>query len=161
MLKELSVLANTLDPSSYQDKGEELAEKLKGKIPVIYSSAQNMSLAYNWKIKFNETGKIPAFYNIFSELNHNEIQGFDVKDSTKKLSQNFHFLILRDEKDNPRILKRMEVLKNLYKDRGLPVDMIDIEGKDKYHKVFASLVLADWTALNIAELYGLKQSRYL
>ena len=51
MLKELSVLANTLDPSSYQDKGEELAEKLKGKIPVIYSSAQNMSLAYNWKIK--------------------------------------------------------------------------------------------------------------
>ncbi|MDP6387747.1 MAG: bifunctional phosphoglucose/phosphomannose isomerase [Candidatus Pacebacteria bacterium] len=156
MLKELSVLANTLDPSSYQDKGEELAEKLKGKIPVIYSSAQNMSLAYNWKIKFNETGKIPAFYNIFSELNHNEIQGFDVKDSTKKLSQNFHFLILRDEKDNPRILKRMEVLKNLYKDRGLPVDMIDIEGKDKYHKVFASLVLADWTALNIAELYGLE-----
>ena len=50
----------------------------------------------------------------------------------------------------------MEVLKNLYKDRGLPVDMIDIEGKDKYHKVFASLVLADWTALNIAELYGLE-----
>ena len=156
MLKEIGELASTLNPSEYEIQGRSLAEKLKGKVPVIYSSTQNMPLAYNWKIKFNETGKIPAFYNVFSELNHNEMTGFDVKDPTKELSQNFHFLILRDKDDNPRVLKRMEVLERLYKDRGLPVDVIDIEGKDKYHKVFSSLLTADFAAYHTAQRYGLE-----
>jgi glucose/mannose-6-phosphate isomerase len=156
MLEELSKLSETLNPSEYEEKGKELAKKLKGKVPVIYSSTQNMPIAYNWKIKFNETGKIPAFYNVFPELNHNEIAGFDVNDSTKELSQNFHFIILKDADDDPRVLKRMEVLEKLYKDRGLPVDIIDIEGKDKYHKVFASLLTADFVAYYTAQMYGLE-----
>lgn len=152
MLKELSKLSETLNPSEYEDEGKKLAEKLKGKVPVIYSSTRNMPIAYNWKIKFNETGKIPAFYNVLPEMNHNEIEGFSIKE----LSQNFHFLILRDADDDPRVLKRMEVLERLYKDRGLPVDVIDIEGKDKYHKVFASLLIADFASFHTAELYGLE-----
>lgn len=155
MLKEFGALADTLNPSEYEVRGKALAEKLKGKVPVIYSSARNMPIAYNWKIKFNETGKVPAFYNVFPELNHNEMTGFDMKDSTRELSQNFYFIILRDEEDDPRVLKRMEVLEKLYKDRGLSVDVIDIKGMDKYHKVFASLILADWTAYYTAQSYGL------
>lgn len=156
MLKEVSALSETLNPSDYEVQGKALAEKLKGKVPVIYSSTQNLAVAYNWKIKFNETGKVPAFYNVFSELNHNEMTGFDVKDSTKELSKNFHFIILKDKDDNPRILKRMEVLEGLYKDRGLPVDVIEIEGKNKYHKVFASLLTADFAAYHTAQMYGLE-----
>ena len=162
MLKETGKLSEALDPSSYERQGKALAEKLKGKVPVIYSSTRNMAIAYNWKIKFNETGKIPAFYNVFPELNHNEMTGFDVKNETKELSKNFHFIILKDKEDNERILKRMEVLAGLYKDRGLSVDVIDIEGlpaqagNDKYHKVFASLILADWAAYYTAQMYGLE-----
>ncbi|MFQ5787717.1 MAG: bifunctional phosphoglucose/phosphomannose isomerase [Thermodesulfobacteriota bacterium] len=152
MLKEVSELADTLNPSEYEDQGRTLAEKLKGKVPVIYSSTQNMPVAYNWKIKFNETGKVPAFYNVFSELNHNEMQGYAVKE----LSENFYFIILKDKEDNKRVLKRMEVLEKMYKDRGMPVEVIEIEGKDKYHKIFASLILADWTAYHTAQMYGLE-----
>jgi glucose/mannose-6-phosphate isomerase len=156
MLKELNALSESLDPSSYEEAGKALSKKLKDKVPVVYSSTQNMPIAYSWKIKFNETGKIPAFYNVFSELNHNEMTGFDIEDSTKELSQNFHFIILRDKEDNPRVLKRMEVLEKLYKDRGLSVDVINIEGKDKYHKVFASLLTADFAAYYTAQMYGLE-----
>lgn len=157
ILKEISELAHTLNPSEYEDSGKALAEKLKGKVPVIYSSTQNIGVAYNWKIKFNETGKIPAFYNVFPELNHNEMTGFDLKDATRELSKNFHFIILRDEEnDRPQILKRMEVLAQMYKDRELLVDVIDIKGKDKYHKIFASLLIADFTAYNTAMAYGLE-----
>ncbi|MFQ5661712.1 MAG: bifunctional phosphoglucose/phosphomannose isomerase [Candidatus Paceibacteria bacterium] len=158
ILEELKTLTDTLDPSSYEVQGRTLAEKLKGKVPVIYSSTRNMPIAYNWKIKFNETGKIPAFYNVFSELNHNEMQGYTIKE----LSEKFHFIILKDlpaqtgKEDNSRILKRMEVLEKMYKDRGMSVEVVDIEGKDKYHKVFASLILADWAAYYTAEAYGLE-----
>jgi len=149
-LEELSNLSQTLDPTEYEEKGKELAEKLKSKVPVIYSSTRNQPIAYNWKIKLNETGKVPAFYNVLPEMNHNELEGYSVEE----LSKNFHFIILKDEDDDERVGKRMEVLEKMYKDKGLSVDAIEIEGKDKYHKVFASLILADWTAYYIAEIYG-------
>ena len=31
-------------------------------VPVIYVSAKNAAIGYNWKIKFNETGKIPGVH---------------------------------------------------------------------------------------------------
>ncbi|MBL7045227.1 MAG: hypothetical protein ISR98_01365, partial [Parcubacteria group bacterium] len=55
-LKELSNLSQTLYPTEYEEVGKALSKKLKGKIPVIYSSTRNQSIAYNWKIKLNETG---------------------------------------------------------------------------------------------------------
>src|SRR3989344_4288396 len=75
-LIESAKLAYSLKPLKLENQGRNLAKKLKGFVPVIYSSQRNSAIAYNWKIKFNETGKIPAFYNILPELNHNEMTGF-------------------------------------------------------------------------------------
>jgi len=167
-LKKLSVLATTLNPSDYEKYGKVLAQKIKNYIPIIYASDHNLSLAYNWKIKLNETGKIPAFYNVFPELNHNEMTGFDTKDSTKELGNKFYFIILKDMGDDPKILKRMKTLKKLYEDRNLQTETIELkparnashndagEEKNIWHKIFSSLVLADWTAYYTALEYGLE-----
>jgi len=143
-----------LDSSGIENSGRELAEKIKGKIPVIYSSSQNSAIAYNWKIKFNETGKIPAFYNVFPELNHNEMTGFDVKEPTKPLSEKFYFIFLKDEADHPKVIKRMDITKKLYGDRGLSAEMISLDGGNILEKMFSSLLLADWTAYYTAVQYG-------
>lgn len=151
---EAGALIALLDPSRYEAEGKALAEKLEEKVPVIYASSENGAVAYNWKIKFNESAKIPAFCNVFSELNHNEMTGFDVIDSTKSLSDTFHFIFLTDKSDHPRIAKRMELTKQLYAARGLSVETVNIEGESVWHKVFASLILADWTAYYCAMRYG-------
>ena len=153
-LTETGALAALLDPSRYEQEGRALAEKISGKVPVIYASSENCAIAYTWKIKLNESAKIPAFYNTFAELNHNEMTGFDVVDSTKPLSDAFHFIFLIDENDHPRITKRMELTKRLYEARGLSVEAVKMEGESRWHKVFASLVLADWTAYYCALHYG-------
>lgn len=158
-LVESRGLAISLEPVRYEGTGKAMAGKLKGKVPIIYASARNASLAYVWKIKFNETGKIPAFANVFPELNHNEMTGFDVKAATKKLSENFYFFILHDSEDHPRIQKRMEILEKLYRDRGLPVEVVEIEGTTKFYRIFSSLVLADWIAYYSAEQYGLESEQ--
>ncbi len=155
-LKKIGGLAATLNPSDYEKDGKTLAEKMKNCIPIIYSSNNNSSIIYNWKIKLNETGKIPAFYNVFPELNHNEMTGFDIKDSTKALSSKFYFIILKDSKDNPKIFKRMEVLQKLLKDRNFQVEIIELGGKDTWYKIFSSLILADWTAYYTALQYELE-----
>ncbi len=75
-------LADNLKTESAEIRGKELAQKLQNKIPIIYSSAKYFPASYIWKIKFNETSKIPAFCNEFPELNHNEMNGFDSIEKT-------------------------------------------------------------------------------
>lgn len=158
-LRESARLAQTLQPMSLQKMAKTLAKKLSGRVPVIYSSARNLAIAYNWKIKFNETGKIPSFYNVLPELNHNEMNGFDVQPSTKQLSERFHFIFLKDTEDHPRIEKRMEILERLYRARKLPIEVQILTGKNIFEKVFTSLLIADWTAVAIAEQYGLESEQ--
>jgi len=131
-------------------KGEALSRRLRGKVPVIYSSSRNLPIAYNWKIKFNETGKIPAFTNRFPELNHNEMTGFDGK---WKGGDILSFVFLEDEFDDPRILKRMEATKKMYEDRKLEVITVKLEGEDVFHRIFQTLLIADWAALYLAKFY--------
>jgi glucose/mannose-6-phosphate isomerase len=140
-----------LDPMQFEKEGAVLAKKLKGKVPIIYASERNSAIANNWKIKFNETGKIPAFYNVFPELNHNEINSF----SNKDLSNLFSFIFLADELDHVRIKKRMQVLCTMYKDQGLDVAVFDLKGENSFHKIFSSLLIADWASFYTAKSYDL------
>lgn len=154
MLADLKNLANSIDPESFREEGKRLAQELSGRVPIIYSSLRNLPIAYNWKIKMNETGKVPAFYNIFPELNHNELNGFDVIDSTRKLSDEFHFIFLRDPEDDSRIQKRMDATESIYQQKGLTVTSLFIKGDSILEKTFFSLMLADWVAFYIATKNG-------
>src|SRR3990167_1553448 len=135
--------------------GRELAEKLKGFVPIIYSSRKNGPLAYAWKVKINETAKKPSFSNVFPELNHNEMAGFHAGEVSKLLSQNFHFIFLKDFADNPRISKRMEVTAKLFQKQKLNVETVELVGDNVFAKIFSSLQLADWVSYYIAKEYGI------
>ncbi len=149
-----------------EEMGKELAEKLRGFVPVIYSSRKNGPLAYAWKVKINETSKKPAFSNVFPELNHNEMAGFhpnniskissydDCSAYARLLSQNFHFIFLKDSTDDPRILKRMEVTVRLFQEQKLNVETIELSGENVVTKIFSSLQLADWVSYYIAKEYS-------
>lgn len=153
-MAELRELRHSLDNDGCAVHGADLASSLKDKIPIIYASERNRSVAYNWKIKFNETGKIPAFTNVFPELNHNEMNSFDRIPTTASLSNFIHFLFLTDTEDDPRVQRRMEVCRDLYVARGLAVEAVPLEGASVWQRIFTSLLTADWTALRLAEAYG-------
>jgi glucose/mannose-6-phosphate isomerase len=155
-LLEIKKIADSIDMDKAEKEGKILAGKLKNFTPIIYASTRNEPIAYNWKIRFNETGKIPSFYNTLPELNHNEMVGFDGEKKTKKLLKNFYFIFIEDKTDHPRILLRMEILKEILKKKGFPMVTLKLEGKNIWEKIFFSLLIADWTAYYIAEQYGLK-----
>ena len=129
---------------------------MRGFVPIVYSSRKNGPLAYAWKVKINETAKKPSFSNVFPELNHNEMTGFDVTEKTQSLSSNTHFVILEDDEDDKRIAKRMKILEKLYADRGLGVTAIDITGKSRGEKIFNAVTLVDWAAYFLANKYGVE-----
>lgn len=154
-LKKTNLLSVHLDPEKHKHYGKEIAEKLKGFIPVIYASEKNGYLAYIWKIKFNETSQIPAFCNVFPELNHNEIAGFNNSVFNGNLSKRFYFIFLKDKNDNSKILNRMNKLEELYKSQELPVEVVEIEGKDVLDKIFSLLILSDWVTYFTAKNYNI------
>lgn len=151
--KELFQLSTLLDADAAEAKGENLARCLRGKLPIIYASNKNLPIAYTWKIKFNETAKVPAFFNVFPELNHNEMTGFD--NCTKEgVTHSLHFIFLEDPNDDPRILKRMRVTKQLLKTRGFPTSHILLPTSNLWHKIFQTLLVADFAAYYLAKHYG-------
>lgn len=159
LIKIAKSLPKTIKPKDYEQIGKQLAKNLQNKIPVVYASQKNFSVCYNWKIKFNETGKIPAFYNVLPELNHNEMTGFDGNEKSAQLNEKFYFIFLKDNDDHPQVQKRMEVIKKLYENRNMPVEIVEMEGKNRLEKIFTCLLIADWSAVNIAKYYGLESEQ--
>ena len=163
-IKALGKLSAKLHPGLHEKAGREIAKALRGSVPVFYSSARNEAVAKNWKIKFNETGKVPAFYNILPEMDHNEMTGFsagggpasggDAVSKSRQLSKNFRIVLLRDSSDHPRVKKRFDIMEKILKKRGLSVLRSDFGGKTREERVFGSLLTADWAAYHTALGYG-------
>jgi glucose/mannose-6-phosphate isomerase len=157
-LEEVSTLSVKIKPEELEKRAMMLAHELGGRVPVIYASSRNLALAYNWKIRFNENTKIPAFSNVFPELNHNEIAGFTGREAVRSLTGRFYFIILKDPDDHPRILRRVEIMKDLYKKQGLFLKIVDLEGGG-FYKIFSAIVLADWTSYHLALYYGVNPDK--
>jgi len=131
-----------------EKEGKILAKKLVGKTPVIYSSVEFKPLSLIWKIKINENSKVPAFWNVFPELNHNEFVGF-----TNPQAKYF-IIMLRNAEGHPRNLKRYDVTTKFLQKKGVEIETIDIPQGEMMYRLFSSLTLCDWTSYYLALEYG-------
>lgn len=133
---------------SIEAHGKELAEKIKGKTPVFYTSAKFKPIAMVWKIMINENAKTPAFWNFFPELNHNEMNGFVTRQGE------FIAIMLRDSDDYLRNHKRFEVTAKILEDTGMDSEILDYERGDVIYKMFSSILLGGFTSYYLALEYG-------
>ena len=147
---ELLSLAGKLNSQmgNFEKKGMELARKIKGKTPVIYSSPKYKPVAMVWKIKINENSKTPAFWNFFPELDHNEMVGFTNPQAK------FFIIMLKDAEDHEKNKCRYEPTARLLRKKGVESEILDMEGDNVFYKIFSSLNLADWTSYYLAIEYG-------
>lgn len=150
----VSCMSSLLRPQESEGAGSEIARRIQGRAPLIYSSSRNRAVASIWKIKFNETGKIPAFYNVIPEANHNEMTGFDLTGSVRELSGRFYAIFLRDSEDDQRVQKRMDIMRDIYQSKGIAGENIVLAGHDRFERMFSSIILADWAAFSTAESNG-------
>lgn len=143
-----------VDISSAESEGKMYADRLRDKVPVFYASLANLNIAYNWKIKCNETGKIQAFYNVFPESNHNELEAYEFAGSLSSVMP----VIIRDSSDDSRIQKRFDVFQSILAQRGIEYIIIDISDPDPYAKAFQAIVTGDFFSVAIAARRQVPQS---
>jgi len=140
------------DIGSQNNLALQIAERVYGKLPVVYSSVDRFdTVNVRWRGQFSENAKTLAYGHVFPELNHNEIVGWEVlKDSMKKI----HVVILRDREDNPRIQLRMDITKGIIRDFADGITEVHSEGKSLLARVFSLLCLGDWVSFYLAILNG-------
>ena len=148
LMKERSLLYTTLDSTG--NSAEKISRHLLGKIPILYSSNDLLDIVnLRWRGQFAENAKTLAFGNYFPEMNHNEIVGWQ---ENSEFLRNFAILYLLDREDNPRIIKRQKVTKEiLEKYRGFDIE-IESEGKSKLERIFDLVYLGDWVSYYLAIL---------
>lgn len=139
-----------VQPKEFESQGQHLAELIKGKTPVIYATADYKLSAHLWKIKINENAKTPCFWNYVPELNHNEMVGFTNPQAK------FQFILLQNEVETSRNIKRFEKLQQLFESRELSVEKIMLpDFGNKLANLVAMTLIGDWTAYYLALAYGI------
>lgn len=153
----LKILSKSCSPESAENDAKRLSLDIQGKIPLLYSvQGLTDSIAMRWKCQFNENSKIPAFYNVFPELNHNEIEGWD---TNHELGHNFFVIILRSEDEAENISRQIEITKTILSDRVGGIREVWEKGNGKLARLFSLVYLGDWTSYYLAILNELTQYR--
>ena len=150
------ILNDWKDLSSDKNLPLTIAGKIKGKIPLIYGSVDTCgAVALRWKTQFNENSKTHAFSQFFSEMNHNEIVGWEVLPPTKHFFPHLCAVFLRAEDDLERNRYRMDITKSLLNDAG--IDNIDIqaEGFSLFSRLMYLVLMGDLLSYYLAILYGI------
>jgi glucose/mannose-6-phosphate isomerase len=147
MTQDIAKTERAMHVEKYQEKAEDLAEHLVGKIPIIYTSEKLAAAGYKWKIAFNENAKTHAFFNVYPEMNHNEINAYI------NIKGDYHIIMLSNDDDHAQVRKRMRITKELYMKMGIPVTEIAVKGYSLLTKLFSAIMIGDLAAYYLAIKY--------
>lgn len=128
---------------------KDLAAQICGTIPLVYGFGIYRSVAQRFKQQFNENSKIPAFWNTFPELNHNEIVGWECAGKTAKC---FSAIIVRDKDEPSEMRKRIEITKNLLDGKIAGIHEVWSKGNGKLAKMLSATLIGDFTSVYLAIL---------
>ncbi|MCK4437160.1 bifunctional phosphoglucose/phosphomannose isomerase [bacterium] len=141
------------EPSSQlsRNQAKELAQRLPGKLILIYGSDHLEAVCLRWKTQVNENSKSLAYPVAFPELNHNEIVGWE---GMEELRRKIEVIILRDKGEPDRIKSRIEITKSVIGDRPSEVKEVWSQGQSLLARMFSLIYLGDWVSFYLAILQG-------
>jgi glucose/mannose-6-phosphate isomerase len=142
------------NPEHEENLAYKIAIRLSGSLPFIYTSGKFDAVAMRWACQIEENAKMLAHFNVFPELNHNEIVGWsgEVGGSFKDLMNKISIVMLRDDGEYERIKHRIEITDDLMRPYAGEILNIYSEGKSLLARIFSHIYLGDWVSFYLAIL---------
>lgn len=129
-----------------------VAAEVNGKLPLIYSAAGvTDSVGTRFKGQFNENGKTHAFHNVFPEMNHNEIIGWETYGD---INESYFVFEVLDESIHPQIQKRFAIFNEILGELQVPVVMIQSNLQTYQERLFDMIYYVDWITYYRAIVWG-------
>jgi glucose/mannose-6-phosphate isomerase len=149
LLEQLSARLDEKSPLK-RNPAKQLAQKLYGRLPVIYGAGITAEVAHRWKTQINENSKAWGFYEVFPELNHNATVGFPLP---KEIASKIRVVLLRSPGFSERIKLRYDVTGELLKQAGVAYESVDSEGESPLAQMMSLIMLGDFVSYYLAILY--------
>ncbi len=150
-LPQLTSASNLIQNESdvITTEAKNIAQKIKNKIPVIYSLGNTEGVSVRFRQQINENSKMLCWHHVLPEMNHNELVGWTEK------NENLAIVIFRYENDFERTIKRLEICKNIWKNYTSTIIEIFSKGKTPLERAIYMVHIGDWISCYIADDKGI------
>ncbi len=149
VLQELSRRINEEAPQA-RNPAKQLAQRLYGHLPIIYGAGILSEVAHRWKTQLNENSKGWAFYEVFPELNHNAVVGYQFP---PELANKIVVVLLRSAYLPKRTQLRYQVTCQLLKQAKVSYHLVDGEGTSPLSQMMSLILFGDYVSYYLAILY--------
>ena len=130
----------------------DVAASLRGRIGIVYGSGPlTAAAAGRWKTQLNENGKVPAWWSVLPELDHNEIVGWTALPALG--SDAVGVVFLHDESEDARVHRRetltAELMSGVHR-----AGTVASHGSGPLARLFSLVVVGDLVSVAVAEQAG-------
>lgn len=142
-------LSEKIDPTKFEAQGKRMSEEIGITLPFIYTSNSQSHIGQIFKISCNESGKLLATANVFPEINHNELSGFETK------PKNVSVILIRTANEQEQAKKEIEIITTILNEYQIPMQVIEIPGTTPLETTASAIALAQWLGYHLAVRRGL------
>jgi glucose/mannose-6-phosphate isomerase len=125
-----------------------LAERMRGKLPVIYSPVEYLdAVNIRWRGQLADNAKQLSFGNILPEMSHNELVGWK---ALPGFMTHIHVVFLKDAGTHKRVAIREEITKQIVSQYAAEATEVASEGKGLLARLFSLIDFGDRISLYLA-----------
>jgi glucose/mannose-6-phosphate isomerase len=133
-----------------RNRAKQLANRLYGHLAVIYGAGILSEVAHRWKTQLNENSKAWAFYEVFPELNHNAVVGYQFP---AELASKMVVVLLRSSLFPQRIQLRYQITCQLLERVNVDYQFVDGEGTSPLSQIMSLVLFGDYVSYYLAMIY--------
>jgi glucose/mannose-6-phosphate isomerase len=127
-----------------------LAVGVNGSVPMVYGFGVFRGVAQRFKTQFNENAKVPSKWEYFSEVDHNEVVGWE---RAGELAGCFSAVFIRDKSESEAIRSRIEITKGLMPG-GSKLFEVWSRGEGVLARMLSAVCIGDFVSVYLALLRG-------
>ncbi len=138
-----------------QNQAKQLANRLYGHLPIIYGADILSEVAHRWKTQLNENSKAWAFYEVFPELDHNAVVGYQFP---PELVSKIVVVLLQSAYLPKCIQLRYQVTCQLLEQAKVSYQIVEGEGTSPLSQMMSLVLFGDYVSYYLAILYKIDPS---
>ncbi len=119
---------------------KDIAKRLAGRIPVLYSESRYSGVAVRWRQQINENSKMLCWHHSYPEMNHNELVGWSSPENR------IGVLVFRNEDDHERTKIRMEICDGIFNKNCDTIINLNSKGDSQIERSYYLINLGDWVS---------------
>ncbi len=129
-----------------KEEAREIAKKIAGSLPVIYSSNRIEGSAVRLRQQINENAKQLCWHHVLPEMNHNELVGWAGAPS------NIAAIFIHSPEDHPKTVKRQMLTVDIIKKHARNIIDLHPRGESRIERIYWLIHFGDWISYYLAEL---------